>query len=215
MDLSNITGSGPGGRIVKADVDGASGRSRRGAGRALPLPRLPPQPAAPVPVAAEIPYETVKLSNMRKTIARRLSESKQQIPHIYLTVDANLDRLLKLRAELNAGLEARGVKLSVNDMLIKALAAALIEVPECNVQFAGDHLIKFQRADISVAVSIPGGLITPIVVGADTRPCRRSRPRCTILQRAPARASSSRTNIRAARRRCPTWACTASRRSTR
>jgi pyruvate dehydrogenase E2 component (dihydrolipoamide acetyltransferase) len=99
-------------------------------------------------------------------IARRLTESKQQVPHIYLTVDIQLDALLKLRGELNAALAARGVKLSVNDMLIKALAMALIEVPSCNVQFAGDRLLKFSRADISVAVSIPGGLITPIVVDA-------------------------------------------------
>ena len=106
---------------------------------------------------------------MRKTIARRLTEAKQTIPHIYLTVDIQLDALLKLRSELNKGLESRGVKLSVNDMLVKALAVALIEVPECNVSFAGDHLIKYGRADISVAVSIPGGLITPIVAGAEAK----------------------------------------------
>jgi pyruvate dehydrogenase E2 component (dihydrolipoamide acetyltransferase) len=106
---------------------------------------------------------------MRKTIARRLTESKQQVPHIYLTVDIQLDALLKLRGELNAGLAARGIKLSVNDMLIKALALSLIEVPECNVSFAGDFLIQYSRADISVAVSIPGGLITPIVVGAESK----------------------------------------------
>ena len=106
---------------------------------------------------------------MRKTIARRLTESKQQVPHIYLTVDIQLDALLKLRGELNASLAARGVKLSVNDMLIKALALALIEVPECNVSFAGDTLIKYSRADISVAVSIDGGLITPIVADADAK----------------------------------------------
>jgi pyruvate dehydrogenase E2 component (dihydrolipoamide acetyltransferase) len=106
---------------------------------------------------------------MRKTIARRLTESKQQVPHIYLTVDVQLDALLKLRAELNKGLEARGVKLSVNDLLIKALAAALIEVPECNVQYTGSELVTFKRADISVAVSIPAGLITPIIVGADAK----------------------------------------------
>ncbi len=136
---------------------------------------------------------------MRKTIARRLTESKQQVPHIYLTVDIQLDRLLKLRGELNAGLAARGVKLSVNDMLIKALAVALIEVPECNVSFAGDTLIKYSRADISVAVSIPDGLITPIVAGADEQKrCRRSRPRWTTSRPAPRTASCSRTNIRAA-----------------
>src|SRR5574339_817491 len=106
---------------------------------------------------------------MRKTIARRLTESKQQVPHIYLTVDVRLDALLKLRGELNAGLASRGVKLSVNDMLIKALAQALIEVPECNVAFAGDTLIKYSRADISVAVSIPNGLITPIIASADSK----------------------------------------------
>jgi pyruvate dehydrogenase E2 component (dihydrolipoamide acetyltransferase) len=123
----------------------------------------------PGPIEQAIPHEAIKLSNMRKTIARRLTESKQQVPHIYLTVDIQLDALLKLRGELNAGLESRGVKLSVNDLLIKALAQALIEVPECNVSFAGDQLIKYSRADISVAVSIPAGLITPIIVGADTK----------------------------------------------
>ena len=114
------------------------------------------------------PHEVIKLSGMRKVIARRLTESKQTVPHIYLTVDVRLDALLKLRSELNAGLANRGVKLSVNDMLIKALALSLIEVPECNVSFAGDTLVKYSRADISVAVSIPGGLITPIITGADS-----------------------------------------------
>jgi pyruvate dehydrogenase E2 component (dihydrolipoamide acetyltransferase) len=120
-------------------------------------------------VDTDIPHEAVKLSNMRKTIARRLTEAKQTIPHIYLTVDIRLDALLKLRGELNKGLEARGVKLSVNDMLVKALAVALIEVPECNVSISGDQLLKYSRADISVAVSIPGGLITPIVQGAEAK----------------------------------------------
>ena len=106
---------------------------------------------------------------MRKTIARRLTEAKQTIPHIYLTVDIQLDALLKLRGELNKGLESRGVKLSVNDMLIKALGAALIEVPECNVSISGDQLLKYGRADISVAVSIPNGLITPIIAGAESK----------------------------------------------
>ncbi len=106
---------------------------------------------------------------MRKTIARRLTESKQQIPHIYLTVDIRLDALLKLRSQINAALEGDGVKVAVNDMLIKALAKALLRVPTCNVQFAGDTLLKFSRADISVAVSIEGGLITPIIVDAGTK----------------------------------------------
>jgi pyruvate dehydrogenase E2 component (dihydrolipoamide acetyltransferase) len=106
---------------------------------------------------------------MRKTIARRLTESKQQVPHIYLTVDVRLDALLKLRGELNASLASRGVKLSVNDMLVKALGVSLMAVPKCNVMFTPDQLISFQRADISVAVSTPSGLITPIVTEADTR----------------------------------------------
>ena len=126
-------------------------------------------PVMPGPIEQAIPHEQVKLSNMRKTIARRLTEAKQQVPHIYLTVDIQLDALLKLRGELNKGLEGRGVKLSVNDLLIKALAQALIDVPECNVAFAGDHMLKYSRADISVAVSIPAGLITPIIVGANSK----------------------------------------------
>jgi pyruvate dehydrogenase E2 component (dihydrolipoamide acetyltransferase) len=162
VDLAGLQGSGPGGRIVKADVDGA-------AGKPAPKAAAAPGAAPPASVDTDIPHEIVKLSNMRKTIARRLTEAKQTIPHIYLTVDIRLDALLKLRAELNKGLESRGVKLSVNDMLVKALAAALIEVPECNVSISGDQLLKYGRADISVAVSIPGGLITPIVAGADTK----------------------------------------------
>ncbi|HEX2763988.1 MAG TPA: pyruvate dehydrogenase complex dihydrolipoamide acetyltransferase [Allosphingosinicella sp.] len=171
VDLGSLTGSGPGGRIVKADIDGASGKSAAPAAAAAPAFSAPaPPPSYSVP---EIPHEVAKLSNMRKTIARRLTESKQNVPHIYLTVDIRLDALLKLRAELNASLEPRGVKLSVNDLLIKALAAALIEVPECNVQYTGTELITFKRADISVAVSIPNGLITPVIAEADTKPVSR------------------------------------------
>ena len=160
IDLASLTGSGPGGRIVRADLG-----AKAGGMAAAPVAAAAMTPLEP----GDIPHEIVKLSNMRKTIARRLTESKQQVPHIYLTVDIRLDALLKLRGELNAGLAARNVKLSVNDMMIKALALALIEVPECNVSFAGDTLIKYSRADISVAVSIPGGLITPIVAGAETK----------------------------------------------
>jgi pyruvate dehydrogenase E2 component (dihydrolipoamide acetyltransferase) len=178
LDLAALTGSGPGGRIVKADIEGAGGRERLEQARPEPVreaaeaARPEPvegRPAAPGRVDTDIPHEALKLSNMRKTIARRLTEAKQTIPHIYLSVDIRLDPLLKLRAELNKGLESRGVKLSVNDMLIKALAVALIEVPECNVSFAGDQLLKYSRADISVAVSIPGGLITPIVAAAEAK----------------------------------------------
>jgi len=173
IDLSTLHGSGPGGRIIRADVDAAAGR----APAAAPQPAAAPGAAAatathavmPGPIEQAIPHEAIKLSNVRKTIARRLTESKQQIPHIYLTVDIQLDALLKLRGELNAGLASRNIKLSVNDLLIKALAAALIEVPECNVAFAGDQLLKYSRADISVAVSIPAGLITPIIVDAASK----------------------------------------------
>ena len=163
IDLSSVQGSGPGGRIVKADIEQAPAKAAAPAA----APDLARHVAAELATAAQIPHETVKLSNMRKTIARRLSEAKQTVPHIYLTVDINLDSLLKLRGELNKGLESRGIKLSVNDLLIKALAMALVEVPDCNVSFAGDQLIQYNRADISVAVSIPGGLITPIVANAD------------------------------------------------
>jgi len=169
VDLGSVKGTGPGGRIVKADIEGTSGAP------AAPAPAAAPSAAAPVahaPVAAQdfgIPHEAEKLSNIRKTIARRLTESKQTIPHIYLTVDIRLDALLKLRGELNKALERQGVKLSVNDLLIKALAKALLACPKCNVQFAGDTLLKFSRADISVAVSIPAGLITPIIVDAGSK----------------------------------------------
>ena len=169
LDLTTVAGSGPNGRIVKADVDGA----KPGAAAPTPAPAATAPPAAAA-VHAEaqdfgIPHEEEKLSGMRKTIARRLSESKQTVPHIYLTVDVRLDALLKLRSELNAALESQGVKLSVNDLLIKALAKSLLAVPVCNVQFAGDKLLKFTRADIAVAVSIEGGLITPIVVDAGNK----------------------------------------------
>ena len=174
IDLSTLQGSGPGGRIVRADIDAAVGKAPAGASAAQPAaaaaaPALGTHLVMPGPMEQAIPHEEVKLSNIRKTIASRLTEAKQQVPHIYLTVDIQLDALLKLRGELNKGLESRAIKLSVNDLLIKALAQSLIEVPECNVAFAGDHMFKYSRADISVAVSIPAGLITPIIANADTK----------------------------------------------
>jgi pyruvate dehydrogenase E2 component (dihydrolipoamide acetyltransferase) len=171
IDLNSIQGSGPGGRIVRADIDAAVGKAPAAAPAPAGAPAAAPAThlVLPGPMEQAIPHEEVKLSNIRKTIARRLTEAKQQVPHIYLTVDIQLDALLKLRTELNAGLQSRGVKLSVNDLLIKALAQSLIEVPECNVAFAGDHMLKYSRADISVAVSIPAGLITPIIASADSK----------------------------------------------
>ena len=169
IDLTALTGSGPGGRIVKADLEGAAASTAAPASAAAPSPAPAAAPAPAQPFETDIPHSAEKLSNMRKTIARRLTQSKQEVPHIYLTVDVQLDKLLKLRGELNAALEPQGVKLSVNDLLIKALAKALIQVPKCNVSFAGDQLISYERADISVAVSVPAGLITPIIVGADDK----------------------------------------------
>jgi pyruvate dehydrogenase E2 component (dihydrolipoamide acetyltransferase) len=169
IDLAALTGSGPGGRIVKADLEGAVASTAAPASAAAPSPAPAAAPAPAQPFETDIPHSAEKLSNMRKTIARRLTQSKQEVPHIYLTVDVQLDKLLKLRGELNAALEPQGVKLSVNDLLIKALAKALIQVPKCNVSFAGDQLISYERADISVAVSVPAGLITPIIVGADDK----------------------------------------------
>ena len=191
IDLATLTGTGPDGRIVKADVDGAEGK--QGLRQAQPerveskTPVLPtrtvrPEPVegppltAPMPAPAalgDIPGTTAKLSSMRRTIARRLAESKQTVPHFYLTMDCNLDALLRLRTELNAGLESRGVKLSVNDLLIKALGVALTEVPDANVRFDGDMLTTFSRVDISMAVAIPGGLITPVIADVAGKPLSR------------------------------------------
>jgi pyruvate dehydrogenase E2 component (dihydrolipoamide acetyltransferase) len=178
VDLAGLKGSGPGGRIVKADVEAAAGKAPAAAAPAVPV--APPAPVAlaavqaPAPVVMPVadggaPFESVKLSNMRKTIARRLAESKATVPHFYLTVDVRLDALLKLRGELNKALDAQGVKLSVNDMLVKALGLALHAVPDANVCFAGDMLRKFARADVSVAVAIPGGLITPVIRDAGNK----------------------------------------------
>ena len=171
VDLSGVTGSGPNGRIVKSDIEGAKPGAAAAPAATVEAAAVAAAPAAPAKPTAipDIPYETTKLSNVRKTIARRLTESKQTVPHIYLTVDIRLDALLALRTELNASLETRGVKLSVNDLMIKALAVSLMQVPKCNVMFTPDNLVSFARADISVAVSTPGGLITPIVSEADTR----------------------------------------------
>ncbi len=171
VDLATVTGTGPHGRIQKADVDAvaakpdlrpAGGATRDASGGGMAAAAGHPAAEPPI-VPSGVPHETIKLSNMRKTIARRLTESKQTVPHFYLTVDVRLDALLKLRGELNKALEAQGVKLSVNDMLVKALGLALVQVPDANVSFAGDSLRKFARADVSVAVAIPGGLITPVI----------------------------------------------------
>ena len=172
--LAGVAGSGPNGRIVRADVEAVVGASV--AAKTVAIAAQPPPPTPPASTGGEkafvsdIPHEVTKLGNVRKVIARRLTEAKATIPHIYLTLDVQIDALLKLRGELNVALEPRKIKLSVNDMVIKALALALRQVPSCNVSFAGDTLITYSRADISVAVAAPSGLITPIIVGADAKP---------------------------------------------
>ncbi len=168
IDLEGISGTGPDGRIVKADLEPklVPASVPVSSLMAAPASRAEADARAPIP---DIPHTVAKLSNMRKTIARRLVQSKREAPHIYLTVDIKLDALLELRGALNATLESRGIKLSVNDMLIKAQAVALMQTPSCNVMFSGEELVSFQRADIAVAVSIPNGLITPVIVAADRK----------------------------------------------
>ncbi|SFI06915.1 pyruvate dehydrogenase E2 component (dihydrolipoamide acetyltransferase) [Bosea sp. OK403] len=177
LDLAKIQGSGPHGRIVEKDIEAAkAGGTAKAAPPAAPV--AAPKPAA-APLAAGMSdeavkklfapdsYEEVPHDGMRKTIARRLLESKQTIPHFYLTIDCELDALLKLRAELNAAAPEKdgkpAYKLSVNDMVIKALALALRAVPEANVSWTENTMLKHKHADVGVAVSIPGGLITPVI----------------------------------------------------
>ncbi len=176
LDLVAIAGSGPHGRIVKADVENAT---------AAPKAAAAPAPKAAAPAASSSDdaqtlklfnkdhYELVPHDGMRKTIARRLTESKQQVPHFYLSVDCQLDALLALRKQLNSGApEVDGkpaYKISVNDMVIKAHALALNAVPEANASWTDDNMILHKHADVGVAVSIPGGLITPIIRAAETK----------------------------------------------
>ncbi|MEO1730596.1 MAG: 2-oxo acid dehydrogenase subunit E2 [Pseudomonadota bacterium] len=165
--VGDVSGTGPGGRVIERDI--ASYVPAAKSETPAPATSAPaPTQAAKIPDFG-IPFEEEKLSNVRKVIARRLTESKQTVPHYYLTMDIRLDKLLDLRKELNASLEPDGVKLSVNDLLIKALAKALARVPQCNVSFHGDVMRKYSRADISVAVAAPSGLITPVITEADTK----------------------------------------------
>ncbi|MEC8630851.1 MAG: pyruvate dehydrogenase complex dihydrolipoamide acetyltransferase [Pseudomonadota bacterium] len=178
VDLTTLTGSGPHGRIVKADVEGASASAPAPAPAATPAataaPAAAPAPAAPSADAIARMYEgreftEVKLDGMRKTIAARLTEAKQTIPHFYLRRDIKLDALLKFRSQLNKQLESRGVKLSVNDFIIKAVANALQQVPDANAVWAGDRVLKMQASDVAVAVAIEGGLFTPVLQDADMK----------------------------------------------
>jgi pyruvate dehydrogenase E2 component (dihydrolipoamide acetyltransferase) len=179
IDLAQVQGSGPQGRIVRADIE------KRQAGKATQAPAAP-APATPIPAAAAAPtlaprpptapitapHQKLPLNNVRRVTARRLTEAKQSIPHFYVSIDVELDALLKLRGELNGKSPKDGpgaFKLSVNDLLIKATAATLRRVPKVNVSFTEEALILYDDVDISVAVSIPGGLITPIIRQADRK----------------------------------------------
>jgi len=178
LDISAIRGSGPNGRIVKADIDaaraGTKAVARPAAPAAAPAAASVPAPAAvsAAALAAIGPHKLVPLSTMRRVIARRLTESKQQVPHFYLTVDCVIDRLLAGRAALNARSPEKGpgaFKLSVNDFVIKAVAVALRQVPAANASYSDDGILMWDNVDVSVAVAIPGGLITPIVRNADAK----------------------------------------------
>jgi pyruvate dehydrogenase E2 component (dihydrolipoamide acetyltransferase) len=169
LDLSRITGSGPNGRIVKADVESAKpGAAPAAAPVAAGAPKAaPPSVGQPVFVA---PGDTrVPHTSIRKVIARRMLESKQTVPHFYLTVDLEIDALLAARQAINAVAEKKGTKVSVNDMVIKACAKALRDHPECNASWTEDEMIQYGAVDISVAVATDRGLITPIVRNADMK----------------------------------------------
>jgi pyruvate dehydrogenase E2 component (dihydrolipoamide acetyltransferase) len=171
LDLSRVIGSGPHGRVVKSDIEKASAG---GAAKAAPAPAAAKAlPGAPSFQAfGEPEFELVPHTMMRKTIARRLQESKQFVPHFYLTVDCEIDRLLKVREEANAGAPKEGkgaFKLSVNDFIIKACAVALKQVPAANASWSDEGVKLYKSADISVAVAIPNGLITPIIRNAEDK----------------------------------------------
>jgi len=174
LDLAALAGSGPHGRIVKADVEAAGAAPRTAAPAPAAAAAAAPAPAAPAVSASAVAklyegraYEEVTLDGMRRTIAARLTEAKQTIPHFYLRRAARIDDLLAFRAELNRKLEGRGVKLSVNDFIIKACALALQAVPDANAVWAGDRILKMKASDVAVAVAIEGGLFTPVLFDAE------------------------------------------------
>ena len=169
VDLTTMTGSGPRGRIVKADVEGASA-----APAAVSAPTAAATPASVSADAVAKMYEDreyieIPLNGMRKTIAARLTEAKQTVPHFYLRRDINLDALLSFRGELNNQLAARDIKLSINDFIIKACALALQSVPDANAVWAGDRVFNLKPSDVAVAVAIEGGLFTPVLKDAEVK----------------------------------------------
>ena len=160
LDLAAVSGSGPAGRIVKRDVEGAL---KEGVATEPAPARLPSRPMS------DADYEDFSLSQMRKTIARRLAESLGPIPHFFLTIDVDMGRAVEARRSINAMLEAEGQKVSLNDLIIRATAAALRRHPACNAHWLGDSIRLFNRVHIGVAVAVEDGLITPIVRDADTK----------------------------------------------
>ena len=173
LDLSALTGSGPHGRIVKADVLAAGSAPAKPAPAAVSAAASAPAPAVSSDAIAKIyadrEFTEIPLDGMRKTIAARLTEAKQTIPHFYLRRDIKIDNLLSFRGQLNKQLEARGVKLSVNDFIIKACALALQTVPSANAVWAGDRVLQLTPSDVAVAVAIEGGLFTPVLKDADQK----------------------------------------------
>jgi len=168
LDLALITGSGPRGRIIKSDIEAVIAAGGTQDSAEIPVPEVAVHAPVPttVPAAPGDQFELEKLSSMRKVIARRMMESKQQAPHFYLTVDCELDSLLALRKELNDKADG-AYKLSVNDLAIKAAAIALMKVPDANVGYSEDGIRRYKNADISVAVASEKGLITPIIRNAN------------------------------------------------
>jgi len=175
LDLRQIKGSGPHGRIVRADVEdakpaAAAHESAKPADKA-PAPAAPSGPSSDAVMAMYEgrEYEAIKLDGMRRTIAARLTEAKQTVPHFYLRREIRLDALMKFRGDLNKRLESRGVKLSVNDFIIKACALALQAVPDANAVWAGDKVLRLKPSDVAVAVAIEGGLFTPVLKDAEMK----------------------------------------------
>ncbi|ATX80616.1 pyruvate dehydrogenase E2 component (dihydrolipoamide acetyltransferase) [Mariprofundus aestuarium] len=169
INLAAITGSGPNGRITRSDVENAvrRGINLGGATAAVVAPPARPMPAGPLPYH-EDEFVRVENSMMRKAISRRLTESKQQVPHFYLSLDVVMDRLMDLRAQLNEAADGE-FKLSVNDFIIKAVAKALVDVPAANASWTESDTLMHKHAHISVAVAIEGGLITPVVRFAEQK----------------------------------------------
>ena len=162
VDLRAVAGSGPGGRVVKRDVEAAAEASAAAASPAAPELEAPI--VAPVAPDGPVPeFEDVPLSQMRKTVARRLVESLGPVPHFFLTVDVEMGRAIEVRARVNQLLKAEGGKASLNDLVVKAAAAALARHPECNAWWQNDSIRRFNRVHIGVAVAVPDGLITPVI----------------------------------------------------